>query len=108
MHPSFIPSECNTEFVEVFVESPTVQLEWVPVNTSAPECPDSVQYNVSYKCCNDTSWQQRMSTANTSIAVQLNEGGCGIENRAIFSINVEGSNSSNRYVTVDFLNNSGM
>ena len=102
------PQECNTRFVEVFITSHTLQLQWNPINASALECPDNVQYGVSYRCCSDTSWQPTTCTGKTSIEFQLSEIGCEIENRAVFSVRVEGSNSVNRHVEVDFQNDTGM
>ena len=100
--------ECNTRFVEVFITKHTFQLQWDPISASARECPDNVRYGVSYRCCSDTSWQPTTCTANTSIEFQLSEINCGIESRAVFSVRVEGSNSINRHVEVDFQNGTGM
>ena len=64
---------CRTKFVGVFIEKPTIQLQWNPVNRSAPECSNEVQYNVPYRGCNGTSWNEAKSTTNTSIEFQPRE-----------------------------------
>lgn len=93
--------------MEVFIESPTVQLQWEAVNTSALECPDDVMYCVSYRCCNDSTWQLLLCTANTSIELQLNDTGCEGSNEVVFAIKVNESKRTS-YVTVNLEKNTGM
>ena len=105
--PILVHLDCTTIFEVVFIESPTIELQWDPVNTSVPECPNNdIHYCVSYRCCNDTSWK-RTKTANTSIEFQLSEGKCQIDKQVVFSVQIEGSNSY-RYVTVNLQNITGM
>ena len=100
-------SECKTTIVEFFIESPAIHLQWNPVNRRlAPECPSIVRYCVSHRCCSDTNWQSTTCTVNTSIELQVDLKGCDIENQAVFSVQVEGSNHSSS-VTVDLENNTG-
>ena len=98
------PQSCRTMFVGVFIKKPTIQLQWNPVNKSAPKCPNKVQY-VSYRGCNGTSWNETKSTTNTSIEFQLNEN--EIKNLVYFSVQVSGSNYSS-HLTVNLENNTGM
>ena len=100
------PKICRTRFVGVFIEKLTIQLQWNPVNESAPECSNEVQYNVSYRgCSNGTSWIETKFTTNTSIEFRLNEN--EIKNLVFFSVEVSGSNFSSN-LTVNFENNTGM
>ena len=106
--PVLPPSpECNTTFVEVFIKNPTLQLEWNPVNASAPECPDSVSYCVSYRCCNHSSQTQTICTSNTTIKFQMNLDRCEMENQAAVSVQVKGVNYS-RNLSINLENNTGM
>ena len=99
--------ECDTRFTEVFIARPTIQLQWEAVNTSVPECPDDVQYCVSYRCCNDTTRQPPRCTANTFIEFQLSDVGCEMENEGVFSVQVQGSERTNN-VAVNFLDKTGV
>ena len=101
--------ECNTTFVGVFIENSTVHLQWYPVDASAPECPENVQYCVSYRCCRATSWYLTRCTGNISIEIQLNvsERGCEIENSVVFSVQVLGSNYLSS-MTVNLDSNTGL
>ena len=74
---------------------------------SAPECPDDVQYCVSYRCCSDTTWNQTTCTANTFIELQLSDVRCEMENETGFSVEIEGSNYISN-VTVTLQENTGI
>ena len=93
--------------MEAFIENPTIQLQWNPVNTSAPECPDNAWYNVSYRNCNDMTLHLTECTANTSITFHLDKEEFGTENYALFSVQVEGSNYLTSKMTVNLENNTG-
>ena len=88
------------------VVRPIVQLGWNPVNTSAFECSNSlpdIQYCVSYRCCNGSSWNQTICTPNTSIQFEEQ---CDTEYQAVFSVQVHGNNYSS-YLVVNLQNNTG-
>ena len=103
-----LPSpECNTTFVAAVIESPSIQLQWDPVNTSDSWCQDNVTYCVSYRCCNDANWKQTSCTQHTSIKFQVNLEGCEVENQAVFSVQVEGSECIDN-LTVNLDNNTGI
>ena len=99
--------ECNTTFVAAVIESPIIQLQWNPVNPSAPECPDNVTYCVSYRCCNDTNWKQTNCTPHTSIKFEVNLEGCEVKDQAVFSVQVEGTEVI-KSLTVNLENNTGI
>ena len=99
--------ECNTTFTKIVVDNMTVQLQWDPVNTSTPECFNSFQYNVSYRCCSGSSWKQTKFTSKTSIEFQANSEGSEIDERAVFSVQVEGSNYISN-LTVNLASSTGM
>ena len=99
--------ECNTTFQAVVLENYTIQLQWDPVRANLPECPPNLQYCVSYRCCSDMSWQMTTCTTNTAIKFQLNKKQCENENKAVYSVKVEGSNY-HRYMTMNLENYTGM
>ena len=79
-----------------------------PVNASARGCSDNVQYKVSYSCCSDTNWNETRYTINTSIEFQLNEEECENESLVVFSVQVEGVNSSRaNYLKVNLTDSTG-
>ena len=98
--------ECNTTFQAVLLENHIIQLQWDPVRTNLSECPDIV-YCVSYRCCSDMSWQFTRCTTNTTIKFQLSKEQCEIENQAVFSVQVEGSNYLSN-MTVNLENSTGV
>lgn len=100
-------AECNTRFVEVFIESPTIHIQWEPENTSAPECSDNVLYCVSYRCCSDSTFQHTRCTENTSIEFEQNVIGCDhdVENEVVFSVLVKGMRAN---VIVNLQNKTGV
>ena len=93
--------------MEVFIENPEIELQWSPINASAPECPDNARYNVSYRNCSDMTLYLTESTANTSITFHLDEEEFGTENYPLFSVQVEGSNHRSSNMTVNLENNTG-
>ena len=77
------PLECNTTVVGMFTDGATIQLHWKPVTTSGLECPPSVEYCVTYRCCSTPSQSQRNCT--TYVALNFMEK-CETDDQVVFSM----------------------